>query len=223
MIAIIPARGGSKGLPEKNIKSLHGKPLIAYTIEAALKSKEVSRVILSTDDIQIANISKEFGAEVPFMRPVELATDTAMAVDTYKYTCQRLEKEENIRINEFIILQPTSPFRTAVHIDEAVELFKKNKADSVISYCKENHPIVWHKHLSETGQIKSIFDKTIRNRQDERPTYFPNGALYIFKRDIIEQGIYITDNSYAYVMERKDSIDIDTLDDFKYAEFLISQ
>lgn len=223
MIAIIPARGGSKGLPGKNILELNGKPLIAYTIEAALISKYITRVILSTDDMEIAKVAKHYGAEVPFMRPIDLATDTAKAIDAYKYTYERIEKEENIEISEFVILQPTSPFRTAKHIDEAIDLYKDKKADSVISYCPEHHPIIWHKYITEAGKIESIFEGTIRNRQEEKPTYFPNGAIYIFKREIIEQDLYYTDNSFAYVMNRKDSIDIDTIEDFQYAEFLFAR
>ena len=108
MIAIIPARGGSKGLPGKNIKEMCDKPLIAYTIEAALKSKSIDHVILSTDDEEIAAVAKKYGAEVPFMRPAELASDTAMAVDNYIYTIGRLEKEWNTKIDSFVVLQPTS-------------------------------------------------------------------------------------------------------------------
>jgi N-acylneuraminate cytidylyltransferase/CMP-N,N'-diacetyllegionaminic acid synthase len=223
MIAIIPARGGSKGLPGKNIRNLNGKPLIAYTIEAALKSKYITRVILSTDDVEIADVARQYGAEVPFMRPSHLASDSAKAIDAYKYTYERLEKEENIEISEFVILQPTSPFRIAKHIDEAIDLYKDKKADSVISYCLEHHPIIWHKYITEAGKMESIFDGTIRNRQEEKPTFFPNGAIYIFKREIIEQDIYYADNSFAYIMNRKDSIDIDTIDDFEYAEFLIAR
>lgn len=223
MIAIIPARGGSKGLPGKNILDLCGKPLISYTIEAALNSKYISRVILSTDDVEIANVARQYGAEVPFMRPRHLATDMAKAIDVYKYTCGRLEKEENVDISEFVILQPTSPLRTSDHIDQAIELYKNKKADSVISYCPEHHPIAWHKYLTAAGKIESIFEENIRNRQEERPSYFPNGAIYIFKREIIEQELYHTHNSFAYIMNRKDSVDIDTIEDFEYAEFLFNK
>lgn len=223
MLAIIPARGGSKGLPGKNIKELKGKPLIAYTIEAALKSKYITRVIVSTDDMEIVKVAKQYGAEVPFIRPSELASDTAKAIDTYQFVCNRLEVEEKFKITNFIVLQPTSPFRTEQHIDSAVDLFKKRKADSVISFCKENHPIYWHKHVSELGEIKSIFPETIKNRQEEKPTFFPNGAIYIFKREIINKGHYYTNSSFAYIMDRKNSVDIDTKEDFEYAEFLLNR
>ena len=141
MIAIIPARGGSKGLPGKNIRPLNGKPLIAYAIEAALKAKNIDRVIISTDDEEIAKIAVEYGAELPFMRPEFLASDTAQAVDNYIYTIGRLEEESGEKIDAFVVLQPTSPLRIAEDVDGAVDLFLQKDADSVISYTPEAHPV----------------------------------------------------------------------------------
>lgn len=223
MLAIIPARGGSKGVPGKNIKLLNGKPLIAYTIEAALISKEITRVIVSTDDVEIAKISKDYGADVPFLRPGNLATDSAKSIDTYIYTLKRLQELEDYEANEFVVLQPTSPFRTSNDIDEAISLYKLRRADSVVSFCKEDHPIVWHKYLNQEGRIESIFQGEIRNRQEERPTYYPNGAIFIFSKDLIDSGEYYSENSYAYVMPRKRSVDIDSMEDFEYAEYLIKE
>lgn len=222
MIAIIPARGGSKGLPGKNIKLLNGKPLIAYTIEAALESKSISRIIVNTDNVEIANVAKKFGAEVPFMRPEELADDTAKSIDVYNYTINRLEEEENTEINEIIVLQPTSPLRTAKHIDEAINLFHEKKADSVISYCREDHPIFWHKFITDEGKFEDIFEQNyLKNRQEIRPTYFPNGAIYIFRTNILLQSRYYTQKSYAYLMQKKCSIDIDSLEDFEYTQWIM--
>ncbi len=222
MIAIIPARGGSKGLPRKNVKLLEGKPLIAYTIEAALKAKNVNGVIVSTDDDEIAQISKEFGAEVPFMRPDFLATDNASSLDVLRYTLDRLEQEEEITINDFVELQPTSPLRNNTHIDEAIELFYSKKANSVISFCKEDHPIFWHKFINEEGKFEEVFQGNfLKNRQEIKSTYYPNGAIYVFKKSILSVEDYYTDQSYAYIMDRKDSVDIDTIDDFEYVEFLM--
>ena len=222
MIAIIPARGGSKGLPGKNIKEMCDKPLIANTIEAALKSKYIDHVILSTDDEEIAAVAKKYGAEVPFMRPAELASDTAMAVDNYIYTIGRLEKEWNTKIDSFVVLQPTSPLRIAEDIDGAVELFNALNADSVVTYVKEAHPIFWHKKIDENNKLEDIFEGTIANRQELPITYYPNGAVYVFSTEMIRQKKYYTDKSYAYIMPRERSIDIDFIDDFKYAEFLMS-
>lgn len=223
MIAIIPARGGSKGLPGKNVKLLQGKPLIAYTIEAALQSKEVDRVIISTDDIKIAEIAKSYGAEVPFMRPDELAGDDAKSIDVYNYTIARLEKEEGISIGAVIILQPTSPLRTAKHIDEAIQSFIVRKADSVISYCQEDHPVFWHKFITEEGKFEDVFSGNYqKNRQDIRPTFYPNGSIYIFKKEVLSKGDYYNENSYVYLMDKKVSVDIDTIEDFQFCEYLLS-
>ena len=222
MIAIIPARGGSKGLPGKNVKLLNGKPLIAYTIEAALKSEKINRVIVSTDDEEIARISIQYGAEVPFLRPDFLATDTAMAVDNYIYTIERLSAESGEVIDEFVVLQPTSPLRIVEDIDNAIEIFHSKDADSVIS-TQEQHPVSWHKYINEDGTFEDILSPNINNRQALRISYYPNGAIYVFRFKIIKERKYYTDRSYAYVMPRERSVDIDYLMDFKYAEFLLSQ
>lgn len=221
MIAIIPARGGSKGLPGKNIKPLNGKPLIAYAVEAALKAKHIDRVIISTDDEEIARVAVQYGAELPFMRPAELASDTALAVDNYIYTIGKLEQESGTIIDAFVVLQPTSPLRIAEDIDGAVELFEKKKADSVISYTQEAHPISWHKYLDEEGHFIDILDANIKNRQDNRVSYYPNGAVYVFRTSMIRERKYYTDRSYAYIMPRIRSVDIDFIEDFEYAEFLL--
>lgn len=222
MIAIIPARGGSKGLPGKNIKLLNGKPLIAYTIECALKSDKITHVVVSTDSNEIAEIALKYGAEVPFLRPYYLATDDARAIDNYKYTIRRLSEFYNEEIESFVVLQPTSPLRIPQDIDNAISLFNNKNADSVISYTEEAHPISWHKFLDDTGRLINIFDDTIANRQELRKSYYPNGAIYVFKRSIIEHDLYYTDKTFAYVMPRNRSIDIDYIEDFQYAEFLLS-
>lgn len=223
MIAIIPARGGSKGLPGKNIKDLNGKPLIAYTIEAALNAKNIHQVIISTDDKEIAEIAVKHGAKCPFMRPDFLANDEAKGIDVMKFTISELEKKNKISINEFMVLQPTSPLRNSEDIDSAIHIFKNKNADSVISYCQEHHPISWHKYITEEGKFQNIFEDSLNNRQKERPTFYPNGAIYIFRKDFILRDIYYSENSYAYIMPRNRSVDIDTLEDFEYVEFLLSK
>lgn len=221
MIAIIPARGGSKGLPGKNIRPLNGKPLIAYAVIEALKAKHIDRVIISTDDDEIARVAVEFGAELPFMRPEDLASDTAMAIDNYIYTIGRLEKEGGKTIDSFVVLQPTSPLRLAEDIDGAIELFNEKKADSVISYCKEAHPVFWHKKLDEEGRLLDLFENSIANRQDFPVTYYPNGAVYVFSTDLIRRRQYYSNKTYAFIMPRTRSVDIDFMEDFEYAEFLL--
>lgn len=223
MIAIVPARGGSKGLPGKNIKMLCGKPMIAYTIEAAKKSKYINHVIVSTDDEQIAKIAVQYGADVPFLRPDFLASDNAQAIDNYIYTIERLSKEWNIPIEEFVVLQPTSPLRIVEDIDGAIEMFIQKKADSVISYTSEAHPVCWHKYIDENNAFIDIFESTIANRQDFKKSYYPNGAIYVFRSSMIRNRKYYTGKSYAYIMPRNRSVDVDYQEDFDYVEFLLSR
>jgi N-acylneuraminate cytidylyltransferase/CMP-N,N'-diacetyllegionaminic acid synthase len=222
MIALIPARGGSKGLPGKNTKLLLGKPLIAYAIQSALNSKYIKEVYVSTDDEEIAEISKKYGAKVPFLRPAHLASDEALAVDTYIFMLDKWQESGQI-VDSFVILQPTSPLRTSENIDEAIELFQTKNASSVISYTEENHPISWHKFINDDLTFSPIFEEELLNRQQIRKTYYPNGALFIFKADLIRQRKYYDKNSCAYLMPRKNAVDIDTLDDFEYAEFLLTK
>lgn len=222
MLAIIPARGGSKGLPGKNIKMLAGLPLIAHTIKAALNSKYINRVIVSTDSQDIYQAAQKHGAHESFLRPYHLATDDAKAIDTYLYTVERLAHESGAVIENIIVLQPTSPLRTPDDIDRAIELFISKNADSVISYTEELHPIQWHKYITDDLELESIFPETLDNRQKYRRSYYPNGAVYVFKVSLLKQEKYTSEKTYAYIMPRTRSVDIDTIDDFKYAEFLMS-
>lgn len=221
MIAIIPARGGSKGLPGKNIRPLLSKPLIAYTIEAAQKSRHISDIIISTDDDEIADIAVEYGAKCPFMRPETLSGDDSLAVDNYIYTIDRLIAEFDYEIESFVVLQPTSPLRTESDIDGAIELFELKKADSVITFCEENHPVEWNKYIDDDGKLEVALPKEDKNRQKYRVSYYPNGAVYVFKCDLIRSRQYYSERSYAYVMQKNRSVDIDTLDDFNYVDFLM--
>lgn len=221
MIAIVPARGGSKGLPGKNIKDLLGKPMIAYTIEEALKSKYITEVIISTDCKEIEEVAIKYGAKSRFLRPEYLAGDSAKAIDNYIYTIDRLNKEFGYDIKDFVVLQPTSPLRTVEDIDGAIELFEDKNADSVVSYTEEHHPIEWHKYITEEGKFENIFEEKLLNRQEIKKSYFPNGAVFVFDYELIKQGKYYSDNSYAYIMPRFRSVDVDTIEDFKYIEFLM--
>jgi len=222
MLAIIPARKGSKGLPGKNIKKLNGKPLVIYTIEAAMKSNLISQVIISTNDKNIADIAINAGAKCPFMRPESLSTDTSLSIDTYLYTIDRIMEEKKISIDNIIILQPTSPLRISLDIDNAIEMFFTKNADSIISFTEEDHPIFWHKYIDNNNRFENIFEENIKNRQNNRKTYFPNGAIYIFKTNLLKQRKYFSRNSFAYIMPRIRSIDIDTIEDFRYAEYILN-
>lgn len=225
MIAIIPARGGSKGLPGKNVKELMGKPLIAYSIEAALASKYVEQVIVTTDSQEIADIAIKYGAQIPFMRPAELAGDTSSAVDVYLHATEFM-KEKGFNVDEFIVLLPTAPMRTNGHIDEAVELFKKSGAKTLISVKKAETPVTWYLNRNDDNRLTNAgfgLGNAVSNRQINPQYYVPNGAIYILNYDLLKtQRTYYCDNTVAYEMSAEDSVDIDTLYDFKLAEFLMS-
>ena len=223
MIAIVPARGGSKGLPGKNIKDLLGKPMIAYTIEEARKSQYISEVIISTDSKEIEDVAIKYGATSYFLRPEYLATDSAKAIDNYIYTIERLNGYFGYDIKNFVVLQPTSPLRTVEDIDGAIKLFMDKNADSVISYTEEYHPIEWHKYITKDGRFENIFEEKLLNRQEIKKSYFPNGAIFVFNYNLIKQKKYYSDNSYAYIMPRNRSVDVDTLEDFRYIEFLLQE
>lgn len=197
--------------------------MIAYTIETALKSKYIEHVIVSTDCKEIEDVSKKFGAKSHFLRPVELALDNSKAIDNYLYTIKRLNNEFKYNIKNFIVLQPTSPLRTIEDIDGAIKLFYYKKADSVISYTKEYHPIKWHKYITEEGKFENIFDEKILNRQDYKITHFPNGAIFVFDYEFIKCKQYYSDSTFAYIMPRSRSVDVDTLEDFNYVEFLMQR
>lgn len=225
MLALIPARGGSKGLPGKNIRPLCGRPLIEYTIEAALHSDLVTDVIVSTESKEIADIALSAGASVPFMRPVELASDTSLGLDTYIYTCDRLIKELGAKIPNIIILQPTSPLRTTDDIDNATMLFKQKAANAVISVVENPFPDQWQNRIDEYGVLHNNVNKSdfmIKNRQDYDKSYLFNGAIYVFDYNFIRTcRTYYSERTFAYVMPRERSIDIDDLLDFEFAEFLM--
>lgn len=223
MIAIIPARGGSQGLPNKNIKYLAGKPLIAYTIEAARGSKYINKIIVSTDSEEIGLVAENYGAEVPFLRPGHLAGSDSKAIDTYFYTLERLKNEYRLNISEFIVLQPTSPLRTSEDIDSAIKLFRDSNADSVISFCESSHPPLWAKKITNE-RISDYFSEPAgnKNRQELDLAFIPNGAIFIFNYLFLKQnGSYYSDKTIPYIMPVERSVDIDSLMDFEYAEYLI--
>lgn len=225
MIAIIPARGGSKGLPGKNIKNLLGKPLIAYTIEAALNSKTIERVIVSTDSEEIANVALEYGAEVPFMRPEKLATDDASAVDVYLYTINKIMMDTKQNIKEFIVLLPTTPLRTSNDIDKAILNFCNSEAETLVSVTEVHSPVEWYLTTEKKGYLVNAElgnNKSMKNRQDYSKLYEPNGAIYILNYELLSnKRTYYTSKTLPYVMNPLNSIDIDSLEDFKLIEAIM--
>jgi CMP-N,N'-diacetyllegionaminic acid synthase len=226
MLAIIPARSGSKGLKNKNILNLNKKPLIYYTIKAALNAKLISRVVFITDSKKIADIAQKFGAEVPFLRPKKLATSNSMIIDTYKYTIDFFKENEGKVYKNFVALLPTSPLRTSEDIDRAISTFKKKNADSVISMKEAPFPIHWNKFLTKKEIIINYDNKfnPMANRQEHKKTYIPNGAIYVFNaKKIFNAKNYYFKKTYAYLMPKEKSVDIDDYFDFKFAELLLNK
>ena len=215
ILAVIPARGGSKGIPGKNIELLAGKPLVTWSIEAALGVSHVDRVVVSTDDEKIVRVAKKFGADI-IMRPDEIAGDKTPMEPVLAHAVDYLEKEKYIP-DVTILLQPTSPLRTAEHIRGAVEKFLASDFDSLISVFK----IYNNRHeIDKNNLIAPTFAKS-KNR-DERPAaVFENGAIYISKIELIKSGRIRGDKIGYYEMDQYSSIDIDTLLDFEVAEKLL--
>jgi N-acylneuraminate cytidylyltransferase len=222
LLALVPARGGSKRVPNKNIKELGGKPLISWTIEAALGVPELIDVLVSTDSPNIAEVAKVSGAQVPWLRPAELASDTAASMDVCLHALDWYENEKGL-VDGIILLQPTSPFRTTATIRRGIELFVKNPHKPVVSFSPAaSHPM-WCYQLTDAGIKPFIADSEKPTRsQDLPPAYMLNGALYIASSKYLRHhGSFIGENTQPLVIgDSKESLDIDTESDWKLAEYL---
>ncbi len=224
LLGLIPARGGSKRLPRKNLRLLGGRPLIAWTIEAALESGCLDRVIVSTDDPEIAAVACDAGAEVPFLRPAELADDRTPSLEVLLHALRTLAAEGD-RYDYLVELQPTSPLRHATDIRAAVSLLKERRADAVVSVCPTEHPPEWSNTLPPDGALRDFFRPGVRGtRSQDLPTsYRLNGAIAIFdcRRLLKTESTDMDDNGFAYVMPPERSIDIDTALDLHIAQALL--
>ncbi|EPW8574055.1 cytidylyltransferase domain-containing protein [Morganella morganii] len=220
VFAIIPARGGSKRLPRKNLLPLANKPLISWTIDSAKKSKYIDHIFVSTDDKEIAQISLDYGIEIPELRPSKLALDTSSTDDVITYTIEKYAAGYDI----ILLLQPTSPLRTTKNIDDALELFVSKNANSVISVTPCEHSPLWANTLPSDLSMDNFLKGNATARSQDLDNYYRlNGAIYILDLGIYKKNkeIKYDNNTFAYVMENINSIDIDNLYDFKLAEFLI--
>ena len=221
-LAIIPARGGSKRLPNKNILPLASKPMLLWTVESAIQSKYLDEIVLSTDSDDIIKVVENYNIKI-IKRPSELASDTAKTIDVVKHVIDNIDKDY-----EFIILlQPTSPLRTSKHIDEAIEQLINLKADALISVSEVDHSPLWCNILPEDLNMENFIPEDIKNKrsQDLPKFYRLNGAIYICKTEKLmeENTFFLKKNVYAYIMDKINSVDVDEELDFKLAEIIIKE
>ncbi len=224
ILAVVTARAGSKRLPNKNILEIAGKPLIAWSIEAGLGSGIVDKLVVSTDDQHIADIGKSYGGDVPFMRPDSLATDTATSVDVVLHMINSLE-ESGQYYKYLLLLQPTSPLRTSRHIADAYKFLKKKNAKAVISVCEVEHPVEWINTLPDDCSMDNFLGEEVTNKrsQDFPIRYRLNGAIYIIDIETFKstRSFIPAEGAYAFLMDLDSSVDIDTMNDFRFAEVLL--
>ncbi len=220
-LAIIPARGGSKRLPRKNLLDLAGQPLVAWSIEAGLNSKYIDNVVVSSDDVEILAISKRYNAET-IVRPAELASDTATTFDAIQHTIDNVKRYDYI-----VLLQATTPLRDEKQIDEAIELLESKNADAIVSVCEMDHSPLWSNTLNENLSMQGFLkEEILHKRSQDLEKYFRlNGAIYICKTEkfLEEKSFFLKENIYAYKMSRESSIDIDEEIDFRMAEFYLTK
>ncbi len=219
ILAVITARAGSKRLPNKNILDLAGKPLIAWTIDEAKKSKYIDKLIVSTDSEEIRRISEQYGAKVPFLRPEELSNDTADSISVIKHAINFFNKEYDY----VLLLQPTSPLRTVEDIDVPIEMLNK-ETKAVVSVCETEHSPLWSNTLPEGLSMTNFIRPEIKNkRSQDLPKYYRlNGAIYIADINYFYQNNgFIGDRTKAYIMSQQSSVDIDTDLDFELASLIL--
>ena len=225
ILGVIPARGGSKGVPRKNIKLLGDKPLIAYTIEAALQS-QLTKVIVSTDDEEIAEVSRQYGAEVPFMRPAELASDTSSSIDVVLHTLTEVEDDMN-DYEAVMLLQPTTPFRTYKDINECINKFNNSDSDSLISVREVPHEFNPHWVFEEKSigflSIATGEKEIIKRRQDLPRAYYRDGAIYMVNSMVLKEKKTLYGETISYwINKSQEFVNIDTMEDWVKAERIIS-
>lgn len=226
-LGVIPARGGSKGIPKKNIYPLAGLPLIAHTLKAAKASRRLTDCIVSSDDPKIIRVSKKYGGKAPFIRPKGLATDRANSLNVLRHAVQFMEKKQGKSYHYVILLQPTSPLRTAKDIDQCLKLLSQSKADSIISVCQVEDPHPGKMMQIGKGFLKPLMPKWWREgvrRQELPPVFFLNGAIYGVRRDVLMRTNSLWGKkSLPYLMPAERSVNIDSLHDVLLAETLLKK
>lgn len=221
-LAVIPARSGSKGLKNKNIKIFAGKPLMVYTIEAAINSEQFECVHVSTDSLEYADIARKSGADVPFLRSKMLSTDEINTWDTVRFVINEYRRLGEM-FDTITVLQPTSPLRNADDIIAAFHIFEEKKAEAVVSVCETDYSPLLCNILPENGSLNNFIDLNIVGRRQQLPQYYRiNGAIYIQSVESLmrKENLY-GEKSFAYIMDKENSIDIDDNYDFTIAELLL--
>ncbi len=223
VLALIPARGGSKGIPKKNIVDLAGKPLISYTIEAAKKSHYIDSVVVSTDSDEIAEVSARYGARIPYMRNTDISGDTSKSIDVIIDAIQRL-CDAGEKYDVLVFLQPTSPLRTTEDINLALEQFVEHDCLPLTSVVENDRYPLLIRTIDEDRLIPLLHENSSVRRQDMKKTYYVNGAIYIIKTGEVNITTSLNDGVIPYVMKKRNSCDIDDIDDLKIAKnYLESQ
>ena len=224
-LAIIPARGGSKRLLNKNILDLSGKPLIYWSINASLNSKYIDKTLVSTDSEKIIEVALSYGAEVPFKRPSHLSNDHATKEDVINHAIDFLEKEGQDKFDYIVYLQPTSPLRNEMHIDGAIEYIFEKKADAAVSVSEVGHPTQWSGVLPDNKNMNVFINNMdLGARSQDLPVHYKlNGAIYICntRKFIKTKSVFLKENLFAYVMPQIASIDIDSELDFIIAKAIL--
>lgn len=225
IVGLIPARGGSKEIPRKNIKLIAGKPLIAWTIETALQSDHLSRVIVSTDDQEIARIARNYGAEVPFMRPAELAQDESSSVSVALHAIRWLQKNEDLDMEYLALLQPTSPLRNVSDIDGTIKLAYDKVADGVTTIVETHaHPYLTRR-IGENGILKEFImcDISYPRRQSLPTAYLLNGAVYVNRcNSLLSEQTFYPKKMYGYIMPQERSLQVDSNFDLYLIDLILS-
>jgi N-acylneuraminate cytidylyltransferase/CMP-N,N'-diacetyllegionaminic acid synthase len=224
ILTIIPARGGSKGIPNKNIVPLADKPLIAWVIEAARASQSISRLVVDTDSPEIAEVARQWGAETPYLRPAEYARDDTPTIATLQNGLRWLEKHEGYVPDYLMCLQAVTPFLTTADIEGAVALALAKQAEAVVSVAPLKHPPQWLKQVNDDQRLQDYFpgQPFIARRQDVPPAYELNGAIYLARpRLLLQHSTWYADQTYAYVMQNEAWVDIDTPFDLQLADLVM--
>lgn len=224
VFCVIPARAGSKGLPGKNIKNLNGKPLIAYTIEQAKNSKYIDRVIVSTESLDIADISREYGAEVPFMRPKKLASDKSSIFNVLLHAIKWMEEKEKYSFDILVLLHATAPLRTIEDIDNSIKLLVDKNADNVFSVTEAHRNPYFNMVEVHGKMVRRVKESNCVNRQSAPQVFDMNASIYVWWKDIFKKKkCTFLKRSQFYIMPKERSIDIDDCLDFKIAEMLLRE